>query len=139
MRSALALLLLAPGCLVYTYDTDPQVIIDNAPPVVLDGYAGVYFDTFYGDDIWTFEATVDDPNGPLDVIGVWADVYDEYRGSTLIESFELYPSSDPFFWYSDWYGSTTLLDPFYQGYTVDIIAYDSFESFHWITVWADTY
>lgn len=142
MKNAVALMLLAPGCVVYSYDVQqdpPPVYVDNYAPILVDGYAGVFFDTFYGDDVWTFEATVDDPDGAFDILGVWADVYDEYRGGVLVESFELYPTDDPYFWYSDWFGSTTFLDPFYSGYTVDIVVYDQYESFDFITVWADTY
>ncbi|MBX2800929.1 MAG: hypothetical protein KTR31_24830 [Myxococcales bacterium] len=145
MKNALALLLLAPGCYVYSNDVDrvpppdAPVVITNYAPIVSDGYAGVLYDGYYGDDVWTFEAVVDDPDGVLDVVGVWADVYDEYAGGVLVESFELFPTDDPYFWVSDWYGSTTFLDPFYAGYTVDIVAYDSYDDFDFITVWADTY
>ena len=146
MKNGIALLALAaaaPACVVYSYDTveEPIVVVDdvNYAPIVLDGYAGVYYDPYYGDDIWTFEVTCDDPDSPYDVIGVWADVYDQWRGGVLVESFELYPTGDPLFWTSDWFGSTTFLDPFYRGYTVDLIAYDQLQSFDWMTVWADTY
>jgi hypothetical protein len=115
------------------------IVEENRGPLVHDAYAGVFWDDYYLDDIWTFEAQVDDPDGPYDVIGVWADVYDENRGGVLVESFELYPTDDPYFWASDWLGSTTFLDPFYDGYTVDIVAYDSYEDFDWMTVWAETY
>ncbi len=135
------------GCYIYTDDHahgphDPGTVVvveQNYAPIVEDGYAGVYWDQHFYDDVWTFEAVVDDPDGPFDVIGVWADVYDEYRGGTLVASFELYPTDDPYFWASDWFGSTSYLDPFYDGYTVDIVAYDSYEDFDWVTVWADTY
>jgi hypothetical protein len=132
------------GCIVHSHDRyeEPGTVIiveDNRGPLVHDAYAGVFWDDYYFDDVWTFEAQVDDPDGPYDVIGVWADVYDEYRGGVLVESFELYPTNDPYFWASDWMGSTTYLDPFYDGYTVDIVAYDSYEDFDWVTVWADTY
>ncbi len=149
MRTALTLMLAAAttsGCIVYdNFDNDvpgpapgPGPVL-NAPPVVLDAYAGVYFDDYYYDDIWVFEATVDDADGPLDVIEVFADVYDDRTG-VLVDSFELFPAeNDPFFWYSDWYGSSTFLDPFYRNYSVDIIAYDAYEGYDAVTVWADTY
>ena len=146
MRNGITLLALAAaasGCIVHAYDSydDPVLFVEdiNMPPVVLDGYAGVYFDSYYYDDVWTFEVTCDDPDSPYDIVGVWADVYDEWRGGRLVDSFELYPTDDPLFWYSDWFGSTTYLDPFYRGYTVDLIAYDRYESFDWITIWVDTY
>lgn len=133
---------LATGCVIYE---EPHhhgggggtvVVETNAPPYVFNAAAYVYYDPYYGDDIWTFEADVDDPNGVYDVISVWADVYD---GPVLVESFELYPTDDPYFWWSDWLGSTTYLDPFWGGYSVDIVAYDAYEDFGYATVWADTY
>ncbi|MEQ1566007.1 MAG: hypothetical protein ABMA64_10250 [Myxococcota bacterium] len=144
--NAMALLLaVAPACVVYDVDPHPHggggstVVVTNAPPYVVSADAWVYYDPAYGDDIWAFEAMVDDPNGVYDVIGVWADVYDEYAGGVLVESFELYPTNDPYVWYSDWLGSTTYLDPFWPGYTVDFVVYDAYDDFGWTTVWADTY
>lgn len=134
------------GCVVHSYDYDEPdtvVIVDPGPvnysPVVLGADAGVYWDGYYGDDIWYFEADVDDGDSPYDVIGVWADVYDEYAGGVYVESFELFPTDDPYLWYSDWLGRTTYLDPFYPGYTVDIVAYDSYEAFDVVTLWPSTY
>jgi hypothetical protein len=142
--------LAAQGCTVYSYDTveDPyytdvyyetEVVYYNAAPVVLDAQAGVFFDDRAYDDVWYFDALVDDADGPYDIIGVWADVYDECRGGALVESFELYPTNDPYVWYSEWAGRTTFLDPFHDCYTVDFVAYDTFEAFDFMTVWALTY
>jgi hypothetical protein len=99
----------------------------------------VSYDPYYHDDVWSFEAWVGDANGVFDVVSVWADVYDEWSGGMLVESFELYPSNDPSFWFSDWLGSTTYLDPFWRGYTVDLVAYDAYGTYGWITVPAETY
>jgi len=140
-------LLNATGCVVYSYDTveedtgytDVIIVEDNYAPIVLDGYSFVYWDHGYRDDIWEFEAMVDDPDGPYDVVAVWADVYDECRGGQLIESFELYPTNDPYIWFSDWLGSSTYLDPFSDCYSVDLVAYDSFDAADVLTVWAETY
>ena len=130
---------IAPGCVVYD-DPDPIVVPPrNHAPVLVDGAAWVYYDTALRDDIWTFDAIVDDADGFRDVIGVWADVYDEWAGGVPVESFELFPTTDPAYWFSDWYGSTTRLDPFYRGYTVDLVVYDTYEEMDWITVWAETY
>jgi hypothetical protein len=146
--TALALASLS-ACVVYVdepMDTGPiyvddVVVVDtsNYAPDVIGADAFVFYDGFYGDDIWTFEATVDDLNGPYDVVQVWADIYDESAGGVLIESFELYPTNDPYVWYSDWLGSSTWLDPFHGGYTVDIVAYDSFNAFGYQTLWVSTY
>jgi len=133
------------GCVVYEEPGYEEVVVYDAPPpvnyapTVLSGDAGVYWDEGYYDDVWYFQASVDDADSPYDVISVWADVYDEYAGGVYVESFELYPTDDPYVWYSDWLGSTTILDPFYAGYTVDIVAYDTYEDFDYLTVWAATY
>ncbi|MEQ1505651.1 MAG: hypothetical protein ABMB14_25685 [Myxococcota bacterium] len=130
-----------PGCVVYSDDYTPGggVIIENAAPYVTGADAWVYYDPYYVDDIWAFEATVDDPDGVLDVASVWADVYDEGAGGVLVESFELYPTDDPYYWYSDWLGSTTYLDPFWPSYSVDFVVYDAYDAYGYTTVWASTY
>jgi hypothetical protein len=138
------------GCIIHSYDDDPDVVVvDEAPPppppvyntapVCDDGAAWVTYDAAYLDDIWQFEAVVDDFDGIYDVTQVWADVYDEYAGGVYIESFELLPTSDPYVFWSDWLGTSTLLDPFYQGYTVDFVVYDVAGDFGVQTVWASTY
>ena len=151
-RIALTALALAslPACVVYVdepldtgapYVEDVVVIVDdtNYAPDVLTADAFVYYEPAYGDDIWAFEAMVDDGNGPLDVVSVWADVYDESAGGAWVESFELYPTNDPYIWYSDWLGSSTWLDPYHGGYTVDLVAYDAYDAWGYQTVWAATY
>jgi len=146
-----ALIAASTGCVVYTHDRndapahdDEIIYVEPAPeinytPIVLNGDASVYWDGYYGDDVWYFEAVVDDPNGVYDVVDVWADVYDEWRGGVCVESFQLFPTEDPYLWYSDWLGSTTYLDPFYGGYTVDLVAYDVYDDYDWMTVTAYTY
>ncbi len=142
-----ALLVTAAGCIVYednpdtvyvVDDNDAPVVVYNAAPYVFDAYSGCYFDRGYRDDIWFFDAWVDDPDGALDVVQVWADVYDDWTGQ-LIESFELYPTQNPQQWYSDWLVSSTWLDCWYDGYSVDIVAYDSFEAWGASTIWPSTY
>jgi hypothetical protein len=147
MRPVLLLPALLIGCVVV--DDGPDYVVTtttttvwtpvNAAPFVSDGSASVFYDPAYDDDIWAFEAVVDDPDGVEDVIGVWADVYDEDNGGRLMESFELYPTDDPYVWYSEWLGSTSTLDPFYSGYTVDLVVYDTFEDLGWLTVVPATY
>ena len=128
---AIALATLATGCIVVDDDRPGGVV--NYAPEILDADAGCYWDSYYYDDIWYFEAAVDDLDGPRDVEAVWADVYDEWSGD-LVESFELYPTNDPHIWFSDWLGSSTWLDCMYYDYTVDIVAYDSFDDSDWVTV-----
>lgn len=129
------------GCVVHTYDDDrpaPVYVPVNYAPQVVDASAGVFWDRRLQEDIWYFDAAVDDPDYVTDVVSVWADVWDE-RAGVLVESFELYPTNDPYIWYAEYYGRSTYLDPFYRNYTVDIVAYDTFDDFDSITVWADTY
>ncbi|TVQ92770.1 MAG: hypothetical protein EA397_06335 [Deltaproteobacteria bacterium] len=137
---ALALATIASGCIVYESDYRDQPVrrappaVVNYAPEILDADAGCYFDRTYRDDIWVFDAIVDDPNGPEDVIAVWADVYDEWDGS-LVESFELFPTQhDPYHWFSDWLGSTTWLICGYDLYTVDIVAYDQLDAIDVLTI-----
>lgn len=132
----------AGGCIVVDSDVDDRCcdtpVVVNYAPEVYDGEAGCYYDRYERDDIWYFEAFVDDVDGIGDVISVWADVYDEYDGS-YVESFELFPTNDPYVWYSDWLGSTTYLDCFYTNYTVDLVAYDSYEDTGVLTLVPYTY
>ena len=139
MKITAALLALAAasfsGCVVYTdAPSHPPV---NAAPTILWADAGCYFDTVLRDEVWYFEADADDPNGVLDVTAVYADVYDSRNGQ-WIETFELFPTADPYVWYSDWLGSTTRLDCFYDGYEVDIVAYDSFDDDDIFSLYPDT-
>lgn len=144
--SAVTLLLAAAsGCIFYDADDPDTVIVDddtvvvrNAEPYVFDATSGCYYDPFNADDIWFFDAWVDDADGVFDVVQVWADVYDDYSGQ-LVQSFELYPTQNANEWYSDWLVSTTWLDCWYNGYSVDIIAYDSFDAPGGITIWPSTY
>lgn len=134
---------LVSGCIVVDadddrcYDCGTHTVVNYAPELI-DGEAGCFYDDYEIDDIWYFEAVVDDRDGLGDVTAVWADVYDEYNGE-LIESFELYPTEYGDVWYSDWLGRTTWLDCFYPDYTVDLVVYDSYEDTDWITVVPYTY
>ena len=135
---------LSSGCYIYasTSDTYDDVYVDdtvyNFAPEILEAEAGCYFDRGYGDDIWYFDAYVDDLDGLHDVTQVWADVYDEFDGQ-LVESFELYSDSAGMLWFSDWLGGTTYLDCFYDNYTVDIVAYDSWDAMDYVTIVPYTY
>jgi hypothetical protein len=129
------------ACTVYTSDDGsrpPAAPVEYAPTIE-DAQAGCYWDDYYYDDVWYFEASALDANGPYDVVDVWADVYDELHGPTYLESFQLYPTNDPAVWFSDWLGASTYLDCWYDGYTVDFVAYDSLGTPAVLTVWAYTY
>ncbi|MEL6349674.1 MAG: hypothetical protein AAFV53_41605 [Myxococcota bacterium] len=110
----------------------------NFSPFVSYADAGCYYDGAYQDNIWYFEADVDDGDGPLDITQVYADVYDGYTGQ-YIETFELYPTNDPYIWFSDWLEYSTYLDCYYRGYEVDIVAYDAYDAFDVVTVLPATF
>ena len=136
-------LAVSTGCIFVDDGNDPVIIDDtpmfvNSAPFVDDAAAGCFFDDFNLDDVWYFEALVDDPDGVLDVMQVWADVYDDRTGE-LVQSFELYPTDDPFLWYSDWLASTTYLNCWYDLYSIDVIAYDSFDDWSAVTILPATY
>ncbi|MFT4979649.1 MAG: hypothetical protein ACI8S6_005561 [Myxococcota bacterium] len=130
------------GCVVYSDVDEPGPVVNqptpNFSPYINSADAGCYYDAGYRDDIWYFEADVDDGNGPLDVVAVYADVYDGYTGQ-WVETFELYPTNNAHIWFSDWLGSSTWLDCYYRGYEVDIIAYDAYDAFDVLTVLPYTY
>lgn len=141
----LALVGLAPLAACYVesntpvyYEEEVIVVEQNVPPYVNWAQGGCYFDGYYYDDIWYFEADVDDANSPYDVTFVYADVYDDYTGA-MIDTFELYPTDNPYIWFSDWLGSTTYLDCAYGGYSVDIVAYDSYDAIDVITIYPQTH
>lgn len=141
-----ALALATTGCIVIEDDRNDgcfdcgggDVVITNYAPEVYDGQAGCYWDGYERDDIWYFEAAVDDADGLGDIESVWADVYDEWDG-TLVESFELYPTETPGVYFSDWLGSTTWLDCGYPDYTVDLVVYDHFQDSDAMTLVPDIY
>ena len=121
---------LTSACLVYEEGRPGPV---NTPPDLYWGEAGCYWDDYYRDDIVYFDAEADDMDGVFDVVAVYADVYD-LRNEQWVDSFELYPTEDPVYWFSDWLGSTTWVDCAYPSYVVDLVAYDSFDAFDVLTV-----
>lgn len=132
-RISLVLLAAAlPACVIVDEDPHPTPYVNYAP-IVTYAEAGCYWDGYYADYIWYFQAEADDPNGVYDVVSMWADVYDGPTGA-WVDSFELYPTNDPYVWFSDWLGSTTYLSCGYPNYEVDIVAYDSYESYDVVTV-----
>ncbi len=131
--------LTATGCVVYpSGGGGGGTPTPNYSPYITWADAGCYYDGGYRDDIWYFEADVDDGNGPLDVAAVFADVYDG-RSGQWIETFELFPTADPYTWFSDWLGSSTWLDCYYGGYEVDIVAYDVYDAYDVLTLQPATY
>ena len=138
-----SLLALFTGCVVYSDGPAPPPSGPypgpvNAAPYVYDASAGCYWDSYTGQDNWYFQLSADDPDGVYDVVDAWAYVYDEWDGS-FVGSFELYPTDDPYTWYSDWPERSTGLDCWYSDYSVDLVAYDSYDAYDTMTVWANTY
>ena len=139
ITAALALAM-ASGCVVYTDDDhhDPIPEPVNYTPYVNWADAGCYWDDYNGDFIWYFEAEVWDDDGWTDISAVYADVFDA-RGE-LVDSFELYHENpDPDIWFSDWLQYSTALDCYYGGYTVEVIAYDSWDDYDTFSMYPATY
>jgi hypothetical protein len=118
-----AALLAAPACVIY--DTDGPPVARNSAPFFTYADAACGWDDYYRDDVWFFEADVDDYDGPADVVAVYADVYDDYTGE-WVDGFELYPEAG-ITWSSAWVGSSTYLECGYPDYVVDFTAYDTFD------------
>lgn len=143
--SLAALLALSTGCIFIKevdrrdgfVDPDPPVFTNFAPEVY-DGVALCEYSAADFDDILFVDAVVDDPNGAGDVVQVYADVYDE-RSGQLVQSFPLYPTNDPGYWFSDWLVSSTVIDCWYPDYTVDLVAYDHSDAYGALTIWFDSY
>lgn len=136
-----SLIAVGTGCIIYDSGPDTVVVdrdpVINRAPWVDDAWAGCYYDRANADDIIDFQAWVSDADGVFDVTYVQADVYDA-RGN-LVQSFELYPTDDPSLWFSDWLVSTTFIDCWYGGYTVDVTAYDSYDAYGYLTIYPETY
>lgn len=113
---------LASGCLVYS-DGPNHPPAENYAPAVEWADASCYWDDYYMDDVWWFEADIIDDNGLDDVTGVYADVYDGTSGE-WVDAFELYYDGGHT-WYSSWQGSSTYLDCGYYNYIVDFVAEDT--------------
>lgn len=157
MRASLALLSLLVGVSVAACDpyyvNDPYYPADpyyptgsppagvvNIAPYVSGAEAGVYWDSIFGDDVWYFNAYAEDADGPMDVTEVWADVYDAFSGSSEpIQSFALFPGNEPSAWASEWGSASTHLDPYYTGYSIEFVAYDSFGDEGFVSVVPYTY
>lgn len=145
LTTALGLALFT-GCVYVDRDDneprhDDEIIIveqTNYMPEIYDAVAGCEWDAYNADDIWYFEAAVDDYNGLNDVREVWADVWDERTGE-WVESFELYRTSDSRVWFSDWLASSTYLSCWNPNYTVDFVAYDRDGEYDVLTVVPWTY
>lgn len=128
IAAAITVLPVLTGCVIEVDDTPT----DNYSPRIELAESGCYWDSFNRDYIWYFEADVNDPNGPYDVVEVWADVFDGH--GHYLESFRLFRETQyADVWFSDWLQTYSYLDCGWQNYSVDIVAYDSFGQFDMIT------
>ncbi len=116
--------LFASGCFVYGSGPDHRSKAPkNYAPVIDVADASCYWDDYYADDVWWFQADVTDPNGLDDITGVYADVYDGQTGE-WVDAFELYYDQGDTF-YSAWQGRSTYLDCGYYDYLVDFTPEDT--------------
>ncbi len=132
-RTLSLLLAVASGCVILV-DDEWAAWTWNWDPVVYDGDAGCVWDSALRENVWYFEAEVDDWDGPEDIWFVEANVYDEWRGGRLVDAFELAPTEDPWIWYGEWMEFSTALDCRYTGYSVDLIAWDFYEGWGVLTL-----
>ena len=132
LLTALTILPLSTACTITVDDTgtshghthNPTTSYSESAPFIEWADSGCYWDSYYGDYIWWFEADVTDADGMFDVAEVYADVYDDYWGE-WVDTFELLQESpNPDNWFSDWMQFSTWLDCGYTGYTVEFVAYD---------------
>lgn len=143
--------LLAAGCDPYYYDDPyyapappppysappPSVPVPlNFAPVVSDAEAGVYWDDIAWADYWYVDAFVDDPDGPLDVSEVWANVYT--RSGRLVDTFELEPIDNYGRWSIEFDAAYAPLDP-YGDYTIELQAFDAYGASGYATIVPYTY
>jgi hypothetical protein len=123
-------LALTSACVIEVDDDGPR---PNLPPTVVAPLAQCWWAGADG-YVWAFDAFAQDPDGAWDVTEVWADVYDVRNGDRYIDSYPLQRTAEADRWYSDWYGWSMPLDCRYDGYVVDVVAYDSTGSFDLFTV-----
>ena len=110
----------------------------NSNPVIESAEAGCYYDSLLNEDIWYFDASVYDPDSLYDIEAVYVDVYDAFTGE-LQDSFSLDEDSTWGIWTQEWYESSTNLDCFYNGYEIDVSAYDIYDGIDMITIIPSTY
>jgi len=130
----------AVGC-YWTVDGywDWPVWIDNWSPEVVDADAGCVWDGYLGEDVWYFEAEVDDYDGLGDIVSVEAHVYDDWHGGRWVDGFELDPTADRWVWYTEYPEHVTALDCHYRGYTVEFYVWDWWGDVGTLAVWPSTY
>ncbi len=131
-------LTLAAAAVVTTGCLEQDVYVEGVDeaPMVREAWAACHTE---GIATWNFAATVDDPDGAMDIIAVQAEVWDEYadKGPSVVTRLRMFQvSDDPYFWYVEDLPGAHGLDCGYGGYTVDFIAYDHHVPSERFSVWA---
>ena len=126
------------ACVVVASDKEETYLEVNEAPYITSADAGCFYDDDFFEDVWYFDANVSDPNSDLDVVAAYFDVYDTWTGE-LEDTFALDATEDLNFWTTEWYESSTNLDCFYDGYVIDVLAFDIYDEFDLITIIPDTY
>ena len=89
ITSFLILLFTLTGCEVVVSPSYPGSITPYpAPYLIQDARATCYWDNWYQDYVWEFDAWIDNYYGPREVAEVWVDVY---QGPHLVDSIPLNP------------------------------------------------
>ena len=135
--------LLSQACLVIDtdqYDTsyDESTYPINSDPIIESAEAGCFYDSVFNEDIWYFDVSVYDPDSVYDVVAVYVDVYDVWTGE-LEDTFTLEEDATWGIWTAEWFESSTNLDCFYNGYEIDVSAYDVYDGLDMMTIIPSTY
>jgi hypothetical protein len=90
----------------------------------------------WDDGYWALEAEVEPGNSPI--VAVKMEFYDDANCRCFIERIELFPSE----WYEgewelDWYGPHSVLDPWYDHYSVLVTATDAAGHTDEVRIWPD--
>jgi len=135
--------LLSQACVVvesdkYDSSYDSSTYDINSNPIIESAEAGCFYDSLLNEDLWYFDASVYDPDSDYDVVAVYVDVYDSWTGE-LEDTFTLEEDDTWGIWTAEWFESSTNLDCFYDGYEIDVSAYDAYDGIDMITIIPSTY
>ena len=83
------LLFTLAGCQIEVSPSYPGSLNSfSVPYLIQDARATCYWDNWYNDYVWEFDAWIDNYYGPREVAEVWVDVY---QGPHLVDSIPLIP------------------------------------------------
>jgi hypothetical protein len=112
---------------------------DNWAPYVVTADAGCFWDPATREDVWYFEAEVDDYDGWRDIVAVEAHVYDDWHGDDWVDGFSLEETAYAWTWYAEYPERHTNLDCYYDRYTVVFYVWDYFDEMGALEVYPHTY